>query len=199
MLLWLINPISFSLLPGLAPMFWSRARELEETPRVGCRRATGFSVPVFLLLLLCRTGARTTSMHRTCVIPRRRCSCGAGVHRQVQLHDLEVGFRCLHRQRSCGNIPAHSIFKGMNTTTTPLPFNYIDRSWEKGLLEKNVFCCEPNKIAATQDQLRLSTGKGDSICSSHSGAARHTDKLAPRPSITHEATMTTPTFASLSR
>jgi hypothetical protein len=51
----------------------------------------------------------------------------------VQLHDLEVGFGCLHQQRSCGNIPVHSVFKGMNTITIPLLFNYEDRSWAMGV------------------------------------------------------------------
>jgi hypothetical protein len=95
--------------------------------------------------LLCYTGARMMSIHRTCVIPRRRCSCGAGLHRLVRLHDLEVGFGCLHRQHSCGNVPTHSVFKGMNTITTLLPFNYIDRSWEKVCRKFFVFCCEPQQ------------------------------------------------------
>jgi hypothetical protein len=42
--------------------------------------------------------------------------CGVGLVRLVRLHDLEVGFGCLHRQCSCGNVPAHSVFKGMNST-----------------------------------------------------------------------------------
>jgi hypothetical protein len=51
----------------------------------------------------------------------------------VWLHDLKVSFGCLHRQRSCGNVPAHSVFKGMNTVAIPLLFNYVDRSWALGL------------------------------------------------------------------
>jgi hypothetical protein len=102
---------------------WSRARELEETPHAGHRRVAGFPVPLLLLPLLCWTGAQTMSIHRTCVIPRRRCSYGAGRHRLVRLHDLEVGFGCLHQQHSCGNVPAHSVIKGMNTTATPLPYS----------------------------------------------------------------------------
>jgi hypothetical protein len=143
MLPWLINPISSSFLPGLAPTFWSRAHELEETPRVKRCRAARFTVLVFLLPLLCWTRARTTSIHRTCVIPQRRCSCGDGLHRLVQLHDLEVSFGCLHRQCSCGNVPAHSFFKGMNTIATLLPFNYIHRSWERNCRKKFVFYCKP--------------------------------------------------------
>jgi hypothetical protein len=137
---WFIHPISCSLLPCLAPTFWSHAHELEETPRAGRRRAAGFLVLVYLLLLLCWTGARMTFVHRTCVIPRRRCSYGAGLLQLVRLHDLEVGFVGLHRQCSCGNVPVHLVFKGMNTTATPLPFNYIDRSWERV-----DFCCEPQQ------------------------------------------------------
>jgi hypothetical protein len=89
---WLIHPISSSLLPGLAPTFWSRARELEETQRVGRRHAAGFLVLVFLLPLLCWTGAQKMSIHRACAIPQRRCSCGAGLHRLVQIHDLRLAF-----------------------------------------------------------------------------------------------------------
>jgi hypothetical protein len=126
-------------------MFCSRARGLEETPCAGRRRAAGFPVPGFLLPLLNWTRSRTTSIHRTCVIPRRRCSCGAGLYRLVRLYDLDVGFGCLHRQHSCGNVPAHSVFKGMNTTSTPFPFNYIDRSCEKVCRKKIVFCCEPQQ------------------------------------------------------
>jgi hypothetical protein len=55
------------------------------------------------------------SIYRTCVIPRRRRTYGAGLLRLVRLHDLEAGFGCLHRQRSCGNVPAHSVFKGMDS------------------------------------------------------------------------------------
>jgi hypothetical protein len=50
---WLIHPSPSSLLSGLAPMFWSRARELEETPYAGHRRAIEFPVPVYLLPSLC--------------------------------------------------------------------------------------------------------------------------------------------------
>jgi hypothetical protein len=46
----------------------------------------------------------------------------------VRLHDLEVGYSCLHRQHSCRNVPAHSVFKNMNTIVVPLLFNYVDRS-----------------------------------------------------------------------
>jgi hypothetical protein len=50
------------------------------------------------------------SIHRTCVIPRRRCSCGAGLCWAVRLHDLEVGFDGLHCQHLCGNVnPALSL------------------------------------------------------------------------------------------
>jgi hypothetical protein len=56
----------------------------------------------------------------------------------VRLHDLEVGYGCLHRQRSCGNVLAHSVFKGMNTVAVPLPFNYVDRSWAMGV--EKFFC-----------------------------------------------------------
>jgi hypothetical protein len=64
-------------------------------------------------------------------------SCGAMLVRcwsssTVRLHDLEVGYGCFHRQRSCGNVPAHSVFKGMNTAVVPLLFNYVDRSWAMG-------------------------------------------------------------------
>jgi hypothetical protein len=59
---------------------------------------------------------------------------------------IEVGFCCLHQQRLCGNVPAHSVFKGMNTTATLLPFNYIDRSWEKVCRKNIVFCCEPQQV-----------------------------------------------------
>jgi hypothetical protein len=68
--------------------------------------------------------------HHGAVVP---CSCGAGLLRLVRLHDLEVGLGCLHRQRSCGNIPAHLVFKGMKPLAIPLLFNYIDRSWAMGV------------------------------------------------------------------
>jgi hypothetical protein len=57
-----------------------------------------------LLPLLRWTGARTTSIHRMCVIPRRCRTFATRLHRPVRLHDLEVGFGCLHRQRLCGNV-----------------------------------------------------------------------------------------------
>jgi hypothetical protein len=136
---WFIRPISSSLLSGLAPMFWSCANKLKETPRAGHRRAAGFPVIVYLLSLLCWTGAWTTFIYRTCVIPQSRYSCGAGLLWLVRLHELEVGFVSLHRQRSCGNVPAHSVFKGMNTTATSFPFNYIDRSCEWLCRGKNYF------------------------------------------------------------
>jgi hypothetical protein len=79
-----------------------------------------------------------TSIHRTCVIPQRHHSYGAGLLLLVRLHDLEVGFGCLHRQHSYGNVPAHSIFKGMNTITIPLLFNYVD-IMGYGCREKNYF------------------------------------------------------------
>jgi hypothetical protein len=88
-------PLAHSSHLLLSSHVWSRANELEETPRAGRRRGAGFLVPVFLLPLLCWTESRTTSMHRTCVIPRRRCSCDACLHRMVRLDDLEVGFGCL--------------------------------------------------------------------------------------------------------
>jgi hypothetical protein len=79
------------------------------------------------------------SIHRTCVISRRCRSCGASLLRLVRLHDIEVGFGCLHRQRSCGNVPVHSVFKGMNIIAVLLLFNYIDRSWAMGV-EDFFFC-----------------------------------------------------------
>jgi hypothetical protein len=103
-----------------------------------------FRFQSFLLVLLCWAGAWTTSIHRTCVIPRRCYSCGASLLRLVRLHDLEVGFVGLHRQCSCGNVPVHSVFKGMNTTTTPLPSNYIDRSWERVSRKKLFSAVNPN-------------------------------------------------------
>jgi hypothetical protein len=75
-------------------------------------------------------------------IPQRHRLCGAGLLRLVRLHDLEVGFGCLHRQRSCGNVSAHSVFKGMNTVAIPLLFNYVDRSWAMGVEKFFVFCFE---------------------------------------------------------
>jgi hypothetical protein len=137
---WFIHPISSSLLPCLAPTFWICTRKLEETPCARRCCAAGFLVLVYLLLLLCWTGARMTFVHRMCVIPQRSYSCGASLLRLVWLHDLEVSFFSLHRQCSCGNIPVHLVFKGMNTTATPLPFNYIDRSWERF-----DFCYEPQQ------------------------------------------------------
>jgi hypothetical protein len=74
---------------------WNRASELEETPCDGRCRVARFPVQILLVLLLCWTGARTTSIHHMCVIPRRPCSGGAGLLRLVQLHDLQVGFGCL--------------------------------------------------------------------------------------------------------
>jgi hypothetical protein len=145
---WFIYPISSSLLSGLAPTFWSYASGLKETPRAGRRRATGFPVLVYLLPLLCWPGARTMSIHRMCVIPWRRCSCSAGLVRLIRLHDTEVGFVGLHQQRLCGNVPAHSVFKGMNTTATPLPFKYIDKSWERVCRGKKIYC-EPQQYDDT--------------------------------------------------
>jgi hypothetical protein len=78
--------------------------------------------------------------HRGAVTP---CSCGAGLLRLVRLHDLEVGFGCLHLQRSCGNVPAHSVFKGMNIVVVPLLFNYVDRSWAMGV-ENFLFSANAN-------------------------------------------------------
>jgi hypothetical protein len=51
----------------------------------------------------------------------------------VRLHDLEAGFGYLHRQRSCGNVPAHSVFKGIDFVAISLLFNYVDRSWAMGV------------------------------------------------------------------
>jgi hypothetical protein len=62
----------------------------------------------------------------------------------VRLHDPEVGYGCLHQQRSCGNVPAHSVFKGIHTVAVLLLFNYIDRSWAKGWRKFFVFCIGPN-------------------------------------------------------
>jgi hypothetical protein len=104
----------------------SRARDLEKTPRAGHRHAAGFLVRVHLLPLLHWIGAQMTSIHCMCVIPQRRCSCGACLHRLVRLHDLEVGFGCLSRQCLCRNIPTHSVFKGMNTTAALLPYNSVE-------------------------------------------------------------------------
>jgi hypothetical protein len=117
---WLIHPSLQSSPLWLDSHIWSRACELEETPQAGRRRATRFLVQVLLLPLLRWTGAQTTSIYHTCVIPRRYRTCGTHLHRPIQLHDLEVGFGCPLRQRSCGNVPAHSVFKGMNTVATPL-------------------------------------------------------------------------------
>jgi hypothetical protein len=89
-------PMSSSLLPGLAPKFWICAHELEETPRAGRRRTARFPVLVVLLPLLCWTRSWTTSIHRTCVIPRGRYLYGACLCRAALLHDLEVGFIGLH-------------------------------------------------------------------------------------------------------
>jgi hypothetical protein len=66
------------------------ASELEETPRAGCRRAAGFLVQIHLLPLPCWTEARTTSIHRTCVIPRRHRSCGAGLLRPYDYTTLRL-------------------------------------------------------------------------------------------------------------
>jgi hypothetical protein len=98
------HPFSHSSPLRPSSHIWSRARELEETPRVGRCRATGFPVWVLLLPLLCWTGAWTMFIHRTCVIPRRRCSCSACLPRLVWLHDLGIGFDSLNCQRSCGNV-----------------------------------------------------------------------------------------------
>jgi hypothetical protein len=58
--------------------------------------------------------------------------CGTGLLRLVRLHNVDVGFGCLQRQRSCGNT-AHSLFNGMdNAALLPLLFNYVDRSWAMG-------------------------------------------------------------------
>jgi hypothetical protein len=83
-----------------------------------------------------------TSIHATCVIPQRRRSFGAGLIRLVRLHDLEVGFGSLHRQCSCGNVPAHSVFRGMNIVTVSLLFNYVDISWAMVVEKFFVFCFE---------------------------------------------------------
>jgi hypothetical protein len=66
------------------------------------------------------------SIHHACVIPRRRCLCSDGLLQLVWLHDLEVGFGCHPWQRSCGNVPANSVFKGMNTSATLLPYSCIE-------------------------------------------------------------------------
>jgi hypothetical protein len=130
---WLIHPILSSSPLRSSSHIWSRARELEETPHAGRHRAAGFPIRVLLLPLLRWTGARTMSIHRMRVILRRRCTCGACLRQAVQLQDLEVGFVGLHRQRLCGNVIPLSVFKGMNTTATPLPYNYVVRSWGNGL------------------------------------------------------------------
>jgi hypothetical protein len=57
----------------LGSLVWSCARELEEIPPTGHRRAARFPLQVLLLLLLRWTGARGTSIHQTCVELRRCC------------------------------------------------------------------------------------------------------------------------------
>jgi hypothetical protein len=86
------------------------------------------------------------SIHRTCVIPRRHRLCGAGILRLVWLHVFEVYFDCLYRQRSCGNVPTHSVFKGMITVTILLLFNYVDRSWATSVEKFFVFCFESQQL-----------------------------------------------------
>jgi hypothetical protein len=70
---WLIHPSLQSSPLSLGSHVRSCARELEETPPTGRHRAAGFSVRVHLLTLLRWTRARMTSIHWTCVIPRKRC------------------------------------------------------------------------------------------------------------------------------
>jgi hypothetical protein len=120
-----IHPSLFLSSSWLGSLVWNCASELDETPCAGRRHAAGFLVQIHLPLLYW-TRARTTSIHHTCVTPRRRRSCGAGLLQLLWLHDLEVGFVGHHRQNSCGNIPAHSVFNGMNTYATPLPYSFIE-------------------------------------------------------------------------
>jgi hypothetical protein len=94
-------------------------------------------------------------IHHMCVIPRRRRSCGAGILRLVRLHDLEVGFSCLHRQHSCGNIPAHSVFRGMNIVAILLLFNYVDRSWAMGVETNFDSASNPNTSMAPRAHHKL--------------------------------------------
>jgi hypothetical protein len=57
----------------------------------------------------------------------------------VRLHDLEVGFVGLHRQCSCGNVPVHSVFKGMNTIAALLPYSCVEQIIGYGCREKICF------------------------------------------------------------
>jgi hypothetical protein len=72
-----LHPLAHSshspLLPSLALSIWRCVRELEETPPSGHRSDARFHVQVLLLSMLCWTGARGTSIHRTCVELQRCC------------------------------------------------------------------------------------------------------------------------------
>jgi hypothetical protein len=125
-----LSPILFSL---LGSYIWSCARELEETPRAGHRCTNGFLVQVLLLPLLRWTGAQMTSLHRTCVIPRRFCACGTHLLQPVQLHNVEVGFGWVHQKCLCGNIfPALGLQRYEHCScSVTLQLQRI--SWGKGL------------------------------------------------------------------
>jgi hypothetical protein len=73
---WLIHSLIFLSSSWLGSHIWSCVSGLKETSCMGRCRATRFPVWIHLLLLLCWIGARMTSIHCMCVIPRRCRSCG---------------------------------------------------------------------------------------------------------------------------
>jgi hypothetical protein len=87
-----------------------------------------------------------TSIHCTCVIPGRHRSCGAGLHRQVRVHDLEVGFGYLHRQCLCGIVPTHFVFKGMNSITVNITVQLHRKIMGYGCRNFFIFYFEPQQF-----------------------------------------------------
>ena len=107
-------------LSRVVPEYWSRICLRGLSTKIH-RHDFSASVELFIFRRCRWTGAGGSSLHRTCVEPRRRCPLRRSS--SVRLHDLEIGVVHLHQQHS-RNVTL-SVFKRYEHRSPPLLYVYI--------------------------------------------------------------------------
>jgi hypothetical protein len=105
-------------------LVWICARKLEVTPPSGRYHAARFLVRVLLLLLLCWTDdVYTLDVCRTTAVPPVVVLVFIDLFDYTTLRSASLVFI----DNICaGTFPIFSVFKGMNSIATLLPYNYVE-------------------------------------------------------------------------